>query len=196
MINGKPVQSDPSVILKQISANSIEDIEVITAPSAKYDPDGNAGIINIITKQGFEDGMYLVGNALVGLPSIEPYANKNKAKRYGADVSLNFKKNNWELGTGFDFRRYDISGRREGYVNTFLDQVLTEFPSDGERSFDEETYAGRLSLAYTPSKQQSITLGIYGGKRTVDRTAAFSISNSDRLFPRLIFRGRRILQSV
>jgi outer membrane receptor protein involved in Fe transport len=171
MINGKPIQSDPALILKQIPANSIEDIEVITAPSAKYDPDGNAGIINIITKHGLTDGLYLVANVLGGLPSIEPYGNKNKTKRYGADVSLNFKKNKWEIGTGLDFRRSDLSGRREGYVNTYLDQVLTEFPSNGERSFDEETYAGRLSLAFTPTKQQTFTLGLYGGKRTVDRTA-------------------------
>jgi iron complex outermembrane receptor protein len=43
MINGKPVQTDPAIILGQLNANAIEDIEVITAPSAKYDPDGKAG---------------------------------------------------------------------------------------------------------------------------------------------------------
>lgn len=40
LINGKPVQTDASTILSQLPANSVENIELITAPSAKYDPDG------------------------------------------------------------------------------------------------------------------------------------------------------------
>jgi len=77
MINGKAVQSAPSVILQQISAYTIEDIEIITAPLAKYDPDGHAGIINIKTKKGLSDGLFTKANVLTGLPSIEPYDNQN-----------------------------------------------------------------------------------------------------------------------
>jgi ferric enterobactin receptor len=50
LLNGKPVQADPAVILHQIPANTIENVEVITAPSTRFDPDGKAGIINITTK--------------------------------------------------------------------------------------------------------------------------------------------------
>lgn len=171
MINGKPIQSEPLVVLQQFAANAIEDIEIITAPSAKYDPDGNAGIINIKTKQAVSEGFYLVANTLTGLPSIEPYDNANNTPRYGADATLNFKKGKWDLSVGADYRRYDISGRREGYVNTYQDGVLTEFPSDGERSFDEENYSGRISLTFSPSSKQSFAAGFYAGKRTKDRTA-------------------------
>lgn len=52
LLNGKPVQGNPTTLLNQLPANSIERVEVITAPSAKYDPEGKAGILNILTKKG------------------------------------------------------------------------------------------------------------------------------------------------
>ena len=180
MINGRPVQGDPVTILQQLSANSIDDIEIVTAPSAKYDPDGNAGIINIKTKKAVTDGMYLITNVMLGLPSIESYQNKETASRYGADVTFNYKKGKWDFSTGLDYRHYDRSGRREGYVNTYLNEVLTEFPSDGERSFDELNYSARASINYTPVANQSITAGFYAGKRTKDRTADILYLNQQR----------------
>ncbi len=190
MINGKPVQGDPTIILQQLSANSIDDIEVVTAPSAKYDPDGNAGIINIKTKQAVTDGTYLVANVLAGMPSIESYNNTNNAQRYGADITFNHKKGKWDFSSGLDYRRYDISGRREGYVNTYLNETLTEFPSDGERSFDKINYSARASVNYTPTKNQSITAGFFAGKRTKDRTADILYSNQQRtLIPQEQFLG-------
>ena len=171
MINGNPVQGDPSIILQQLSANTIEDIEVVTAPSAKYDPDGNAGIINIKTKKAITDGSYLVANVLMGLPSVERYQNSERASRYGADMTYNYQEGKWNLSLGADYRRYDRSGRREGYVNTYLGDVLTEFPSDGERSFNEINYSGRIGVSYSPNSLQSINAGLYAGKRTKDRTA-------------------------
>ena len=181
MVNGKPVQTDPSAVLSQLPANTIQDIEIITAPSAKYDPDGHAGIINILTRQAVLDGIYVLSNVLLGLPSIEDYDNAHNAPRYGADVTVNYKKQKWEWAAGLDYRRYDISGRREGYVNTYLNGILTEFPSDGERSFDEENYSVRLSATFSPSKRQSITAGFYAGKRTKERTADILYLNQQRL---------------
>ncbi len=180
MINGKPVQTDPAVILAQIPANAIEDIEIITAPSAKYDPDGNAGIINIKTKQGATDGLYVIANVLVGLPSVERYDAKEKAQRFGGDITINYKKDKLEWSAGLDYKRNDLTGRRVGYVNTYLDEVLTEFPSNGERSFDNENYSGRFSAIYTPDNRQSIGASFYTGKRTKYRTADILYLNQQR----------------
>ena len=180
MVNGRPLQTDPMTILNQLPANAIEDIEIITTPSAKYDPDGNAGIINIKTKRNTTDGFFLLANTLIGLPSIEDYDNAENTPRYGADITLNHKKGKWEFASGLDYRRYDISGRREGYVNTYLNNVLTEFPSDGERSFDEENYSARLSTVFTPDDHQSFSAGFYFGKRTKERTADILYSNQQR----------------
>ena len=180
MINGKPVLTDAAAVLSQLPANSIEDIEIITAPSAKYDPDGTAGIVNIITRKNSSDGFYLLANALLGLPSIEDYDNVNNTPRYGADLTLNYKVGKWDITGALDYRRYDISGRREGYVNTYIEDVLTEFPSDGERSFDEENYSARFSASFHPDNRQTFDAGFYVGKRTKERTADILYLNQQR----------------
>lgn len=180
MLNGKPIQGNPTLFLQQLSANTIEDIEIVTAPSAKYDPDGNAGIINIKTKQALADGQYFMANVLMGLPSIEAYDNANTTPRYGADFTFSRKQGKWDFSIGADYRRYDISGRREGYVNTYLGNILTEFPSDGERSFDEINYSARAGVRYEPNSRQVFNVGMYAGKRTKDRTADILYSNQQR----------------
>ena len=58
-INGRPTPIRGAQLagyLKQLPANTIERIEVIPNPSAKYDPEGMAGIINIVMKQGVDLG--------------------------------------------------------------------------------------------------------------------------------------------
>ena len=52
LIDGKPVLTDAQTALGQLPANMVNSVELITSPSAKYDPDGKAGIINITTKRG------------------------------------------------------------------------------------------------------------------------------------------------
>lgn len=57
LVDGKPSNVDPATLLKQIPSSSIKQIELITNPSAKYNPEGMSGIINIIlhknTNMGF-----------------------------------------------------------------------------------------------------------------------------------------------
>ncbi|MEM9340632.1 MAG: TonB-dependent receptor [Bacteroidota bacterium] len=171
MINGKPMQADASSILDQLPANAVQNVEVITAPSAKYDPEGKAGIINIITTKGATDGTYVQVNARVGAPGIEPYRNADNVQRYGADVTLNFRQEKWDVAFGASYLRNDLAGRREGDVFTMVNDTTTRFPSDGERSFDETNYSGRFTVAYVATPKDNISLGVYAGKRSKDRTA-------------------------
>jgi outer membrane receptor protein involved in Fe transport len=187
LIDGRPVQSDPATILGQLPANAIASVEIITTPGAKYDPDGKAGIVNIRTKQGSTDGWSLAGNVNYGLPSIENYNNKDSQKRYAADLSVGYRAGKWDVAAGLDYRRDDNSGRREGYVNTLIPggafgSLLTEFPSDGERSHDRESYSGRLTVNYTPTKNQILRAGLLAGKKTVYRTADILYLNQTRSF--------------
>ena len=59
LINGRPsslVARDPKEVFKSMPASNIQKIEVITTPPAKYDSEGLAGIINIITNKKIDNG--------------------------------------------------------------------------------------------------------------------------------------------
>ncbi|MEA3451251.1 MAG: outer membrane beta-barrel family protein, partial [Bacteroidota bacterium] len=94
MINGKPSILDPNDALKSIPADNIEKIELITNPSAKYDPDGDAGIINIIIKNKKDDGFS---------GKIEIGGDNNMG--YKGDILLNYKKNKINFFTQFTMRK-------------------------------------------------------------------------------------------
>jgi len=76
MINGKPTMGDPSFVLAQFPAGSIESIEVITSPGATYDADGKSGIIQIITKSNVEEGWMMQSNIMFGAPPIHDFGNQ------------------------------------------------------------------------------------------------------------------------
>ena len=56
LIDGKPSNLSPSKLLKQIPSSSIKSVELITNPSAKFNPEGMSGIINIILKKNIRIG--------------------------------------------------------------------------------------------------------------------------------------------
>ncbi|MDF3076815.1 MAG: TonB-dependent receptor [Sphingobacteriaceae bacterium] len=180
LVNGKPVLTDAQTVLSQLPANALENIELITAPSAKYDPDGKAGIINIVTKKGANDGLSLAANAMVGLPSTTDYGNTEQPQRYGADLTLNMRKKSWDVSVGGNYTRNDNAGYREGevYTKNLANNTITRFPSNGERSFDKYNYAGRASVVYTPNASNSISAGFFAGKRFQSRLADILYTNS------------------
>lgn len=177
LVNGKPVLTDAATILSQLPANSIENIELITAPSAKYDPDGKGGIINISTKKGADDSSAFVANIQGGLPSIEDYGNPEKQQRYGADLTYNYKKGKWDLSAGLNYLRNDNAGFRDGDVYTIIGTKKTSFPSQGERSFDKYNYGGRFNLSYSPSSKDQFSVGFFAGHKYQDRVADIYYNN-------------------
>jgi len=180
LINGKPVQTDASTILSQLPANTVENIELITAPSAKYDPDGKGGIINITTKKGADDGMAFIVNAQVGLPSVKDYGNAESQQRHGTDLTFNYKKNEWDVSASINYLRNDNAGFREGDVFTVIGNKKTTFPSTGERSFDKHNYGGRFSLGYNPGKSDQFSVGFFAGHKYQDRLADIYYDNTNK----------------
>jgi len=173
LINGKPTQGDASAILAQLPANALQSVELITAPSAKYDPEGKGGIINIITKKGATNGMFTQMNLRGAFPSIQDYDAQEAAQRYGVDATLNKRTDHWNISAGASYQRNDKTGRREGdvFIINQAENKQTFLPSDGERSFDDISYNGRFNVDFTPNKSDSYSVGFYAGKHTVDRLA-------------------------
>lgn len=111
LLNGKPSSlfaSSPADALKVIPADQIKSVEVITTPSAKYDGEGSAGIINIITKKKKIEGF--VGNIDVSLGSRQNRAvagiNAGKGRfGFNANASSYFS---WPRDGSSAFYREDI----------------------------------------------------------------------------------------
>lgn len=83
LIDGKPsalTGSSRQAILEQLPASSIERIEVITNPSARYDPDGMSGIINVVLKKNRAQGV----NGSVRL-------NAGTGGKYNGALDLNYR---------------------------------------------------------------------------------------------------------
>jgi len=180
LVNGKPVLTDAVTILSQLPANTIQNIELITAPSAKYDPDGKGGIINIVTTKGSTDGFALSTNLLGGLPSTDDYDNLEKPKRFGADITANYKKDKIDLSITANYLRNDNNGYREGnaYTKDFDANTITRFPSNGERSFDKHNYSAKTALLYNANKNNIFNFGFYLGKKFQARRADIDYNNS------------------
>lgn len=94
LLDGKPsllIGGDNSNGLRQIQAQMIDFIEIITNPSARYEAEGMAGIINIVLKKNQNKGLNGSINASIGNP-----------ENYGLGVNINYHKNktNWFAGIG------------------------------------------------------------------------------------------------
>ncbi len=171
LLDGKAMQADPLVILNQLPANTIENIEVITTPSSKFDPDGKVGIINITTKKGATDGYYILANVQGGLPSVEDYGNEKKPIRFGGDITANYKKGKLNYSLSANYKRDDIAGYRDGEAETTIGNTFTTFPSHGERSYRSYSYGVRGVVNYEVNKTNILEVGFYAGKKSQFRKA-------------------------
>ncbi|MFC6103805.1 TonB-dependent receptor [Olivibacter domesticus] len=102
LIDGKQsalAGSNINTLLESLPANSIQRIEVMTNPSAKYDPEGQGGIVNIILKKNIRTGFN--GMARVGGGS---YNN------YNGGIDLNYRDTKFNYFGGYDFRKRNNPG--------------------------------------------------------------------------------------
>lgn len=188
LINGKQsalTGTNRQALLERIPASSIERIEVITNPSARYDADGGAGIINIVLKRPKEKGL----NGSVQL-------NLGNYDRHNAGFDLNYQTPKWNLYTSLngrqDTRIGRITVRRENFLpNTtpFLNQN-----SEFERFRRSGTFTG--GAEYFFNEKHSLRLeGIFGleGSRE-DRLVNNRSLDADRQLMNYFFRNSAEVQ--
>lgn len=75
LVDGKPTNMDASQLLKQIPSTSIKKIELITNPSAKYNPEGMSGIINIVLHKNSNDGFNANFNTGITFADVPKFNN-------------------------------------------------------------------------------------------------------------------------
>lgn len=127
LINGKPsgmFSNNVADALKMFPADQIKKVEVITAPSAKYDGEGSAGIINIVTKKENIDGVAGTINASLGNRQNNLTTNLNAGKgRFGFSSSAAVFYMVPTDGTS-DFRRVTFDGGDT--TSTYIQEGVTK----------------------------------------------------------------------
>ena len=107
-INGKPqglTEENRAQILQQLPAESIKEIELITNPSAKYNPEGTAGIINIVLKKDGRAGYY--GSLAAGISYPEGAA----APGWNVNGAINFTKGIVDAYFNIGYRQFRMANR-------------------------------------------------------------------------------------
>ncbi|WP_298223053.1 outer membrane beta-barrel family protein [Flavobacterium sp.] len=119
LIDGKPSNSvNIADALRQIPADAIDKVEVITNPSARYDAEGGGGILNIILKRGKNQGIN--GSVIVsaGSPENTGVSGNFNAKNKGSNffTSLGYSKSNGPGNTKINQENYDDAGNLVSYI--------------------------------------------------------------------------------
>lgn len=152
LIDGKPTILDPSDALRQIPSSSIENIEIITNPSVKFEPDGATGIINIITKKNYLDGLSGIVNLNAGMYG-----------QYGGDLQLSYRVNKFSFLVGANYNKRSRPGEMESQRETFKDDTTFFVNSFGDSDREHSRYGIKAGFEYNPTKNDFISLsGRYG----------------------------------
>ncbi|MHC1708673.1 MAG: outer membrane beta-barrel protein [Bacteroidales bacterium] len=158
LIDGKPSVLDGNDALKQIPASSVDKIEVITNPSAKYDAEGTSGIINILMKKGTNIGFNGVVNASAGLRD-----------KYTGDFLLNFKTKKINYYCGFNFR----STKNIQYTDTYKESdvqpdTISFLDSRTTREMIYRSYIAKAGFDYTLNSRNTLSFSAQTGRVDFD----------------------------
>jgi outer membrane receptor protein involved in Fe transport len=152
LIDGRPTFLKGTEALEQIPASAIENIEIITNPSAKYDPEGVAGIINIVMKK----------NALKGLNGIVNLSVGNYS-RYRGNLLLNYKTDKFKISGGLDAGKGGFQGQRNISRQTFVHDSITYLDIETNNYFDRPSLNLKGAVEYYLNPKTTLSLdGDYG----------------------------------
>ena len=137
-VDGKPSVFSGTQALEQIPAGHIENIEIITTPSARHDTGGDVGIINIVTKKhaqhGFSGMVNLTGSTVLSRGVDFLVSQQNKASR-------------WYLGGVWSdrLRKSDFDQEK----TTIISDTATTSHSNGPRKSNNFNYSMKAGWMYT-----------------------------------------------
>ena len=149
LIDGKPAGLTPediTAVIKQLPANAIETIEIITVPSAKYDPEGIGGIINIKLKKERRKGYR--GSVSLSYSTID---------KLNSQVSLNLNKKKWSINTSYNYTDGTYWYRRSNNGIFLESDILTAFDNYSKTNKRTANQNGNLNLEYKISKSTKVS---------------------------------------
>jgi len=161
--------------LDNLPASAIEKIEIINNPSAKYDANGNAGIINIIYKKNKQEGF----NGKVGLtgglgalwvrrenlPSIRP--QYTFTPKYNPSVSLNYRKNKINLFLQADYLYTETLNKNEFVTRTYDDGTIINQQTKRNRNTAFTTV--KTGFDWEINSANTFTFSaLYGSEKIID----------------------------
>ncbi len=167
MMDGKPTYlsgADLASILRNMPASALDQIEIMTNPSSKYDASGNAGILNIKTKKGKARGSN--GSISAGLNTglFEVNGKDKVLMRPNLSVNYNYKKNkiNFFSNAVYNYREgrsiLDITSRfyRAGNQIDSINNVVSYFRGRNNN------YTLKTGLDFTPDKKNTFGIVLNG----------------------------------
>ncbi|SHM12563.1 Outer membrane receptor for ferrienterochelin and colicins [Flavobacterium saccharophilum] len=171
LIDGRPSNAiNVAEALRQLPADAIDKVEVITNPSARYDAEGGSGLINIILKKGKNQGFNGTFIASTGLPET-----------YGLSANLNYKteKLNYFTTAGYNYRTNEGGGETntsyfnaDGTPKGFLDE-------DRDTKRTNDGFNGRAGIEWTVAPNTFWTNAINYQKNSGNTTDLINYSNYD-----------------
>ncbi len=183
MIDGRPAYlsgQDLTNLLKTMPSGNLDQIEIITNPSAKYDASGTAGIINIKTKKNKQKGFNGSANTSYGQGF---YARNNNS------LNLNYRNGKFNvfsnLGASFDKNYQDLYILRKfSNTNGNVDRV---FEQDALMYRSNKNYNGKIGVDFYATKKT--TIGFVA-------TGFNAFHGQDGLNTTYFYNGSKILDSV
>lgn len=171
-IDGRPSVMNAQDALQQIPASAIKSIEIITNPSAKYDAEGTAGIINIVLKKNQNLGLSGIINANGGLND-----------KYGGDVQLQYKTPSIGYDFGIDYNHQVFPGSNIQQKQFIIGDNTSFLNSNGNMKWGRTSFNVRGSLTFSLSELDNLSFGGRYGSREHIRNSSFNFSEWSDMDP-------------
>jgi outer membrane cobalamin receptor len=157
LVDGRPSPLEGSEALQQIPASTIDNMEIITNPSAKYDAEGPAGIINVVLKKQKQAGISGIANLKGGTDGS-----------YGGDLLLGYRFDGTSVYAGGDYNRRSFAGTRtaSGWTADSASGDTTFLVSHSNGTHSGVPYGLRAGAEIPLGKSDRITLGGRFGQRS------------------------------
>ena len=152
-IDGKPSPLTGTAALRQIPAATIQDIELLTTPGARYRAEGDVGIIHITTRKGQTEGLSGMLNA-----------SATTLGGWSGNGRMDWQRGRNRLWANMQANRYrGVSDFRQEKT-TIVDDYQTTSLSDGERFRTERAYIGTLGWQYAVEDRHLLSVDIQSGQ--------------------------------